>query len=141
MMDLSLREATEGELAAIASVLQAAFGQQMVKKMEGGRAVVALLGGDLVGCVVYEPNDDHVYLGRLAVRAPHRQHGVGGALVAYVEERARQLGTPRVQLAVHGGESHLREWYEAAGYILVEECFFPGSDEPMYVVLEKDVSR
>ena len=138
---LTLREANEGDLPAIAAMLRASFGEHMLKRMEGGRSVVALLGAELVGCVVYEPGDDYVYLGRLAVLEPHRHHGIGAALVAHVEERARQLGTPRVQLAVHGAEPHLREWYASAGYVLVEECFFPGADEPAYVMLEKDVSE
>ena len=140
-MTPTLREATDGELPAIVEVLRASFGEHMLKRMEGGRSVVALLGTTIVGCVVYEPNDDHVYLGRLAVLDSHRHHGIGGALVAYVEERARLLGIPRVQLAVHGAEPHLSEWYASAGYVLTEECFFLSADEPAYVILEKDVDR
>jgi GNAT superfamily N-acetyltransferase len=138
---LILREAIDDDLPVVGAVLRAAFGEHMLKRMEGGRVVVALLGAELVGCAVYEPNDEHVYLGRVAVLSPHRHHGVGGALVAYVEERARRLGTPRVRLAARADEPQLHEWYASAGYRLCEECFFPGIDEPMYIILEKDLAR
>jgi len=138
---LTLREATDDELPALNVILQASFGEQMLKRMEGGRGVLALLGGAPVGCVVYEPNDDHVYLGRIAVLPSHQNLGIGAALVAYVEERARRLGTPRVRLAVNAAAAHLRKWYAGAGYALVEECFFPGMDEPMYIIVEKDLSE
>ena len=135
-----LRDATAENLPTIGALLKAAFGAHMVKQLEHGRTVVALVGGELVGCIAYEPNDEHVYLGRVAVLASHRHHGIGGALIGRVEADARRLGTPRVRLAVSASETHLREWYERAGYALVEECFLPGFDEPAYLMLEKDVS-
>ena len=135
-----LRAATEEDLPTIVALLKAAFGEHMAKQLEHGRTVVALVGGALVGCIAYEPNDEHVYLGRVAVLAPHRHHGIGGALISHVEADARRLGTPRVRLAVSATETHLHKWYERAGYVLVEECFLPGFDEPAYLMLEKDVS-
>lgn len=135
-----LRAAQEDDLPTITALLKSAFGERMVKQLEHGRTVVALVGGELVGCIAYEANDEHVYLGRVAVLASHRHHGIGGALIGRVEADARLLGTPRVRLAVSAAEPHLREWYERAGYVLVEECYLPGFDEPAYLMLEKDVS-
>jgi N-acetylglutamate synthase-like GNAT family acetyltransferase len=140
-MDLVLREATEDDLPTVMVVLRAAFGEDMLKQIDQGRTVVALVDAELVGCVAFEPNDEHVYLGRIAVSQPHRHHGIGGALLHHVEVSARQLGTPCVRLAVSARETHLRDWYERAGYVLVEECFFPGFEEPAYIILEKDVHR
>jgi N-acetylglutamate synthase-like GNAT family acetyltransferase len=138
-MDLILREVTEGDMSGAVALLHAAFGEDMLKQIDHGRTVVALVGAELVGCVAYEPSDEHVYLGRIAVSQPYRHHGVGAALLSHVEASARQLGTPRVRLAVAARETHLREWYEHAGYVLVEECFFPGFEEPTYVMLEKNL--
>ncbi|HEX9372886.1 MAG TPA: GNAT family N-acetyltransferase [Roseiflexaceae bacterium] len=158
MNDLVLREATEDDLPIIVAIIRAAFaeyegppsppsgvyrdsGERVLKKMESGRAALALLDGEPVGCAVYEPSEGYVYFGRLAVLPSYRHHKIGAALVSYVEERGRQIGMQYVRLGVRSGLPQLREWYELAGYALVEECFMPGFDEPIYVMLEKDVSR
>lgn len=44
----------------------------IARKLQAGGAVVAVDSDQLVGCVFYQPEIDHVYLGRLAVRPGHR---------------------------------------------------------------------
>lgn len=157
MSDLELREVGADEAPTVSRLIRAAFAEyegqihppsgahgetqeRVMKKMESGRSALALLGGEPVGCVVYEPNDGYVYLGRLAVLPSHRRHGIGEALVRFVEERARALGSPRVQLGVRVALPHIQAWYESQGYVIVEEKYHPGFDEPTYYMMEKELS-
>ena len=157
MSDLELREVGAEESATVSRLIRSAFAEydgqihppsgahgetqeRVLKKMESGRSVLAVLGGEPVGCVVYEPNDGYVYLGRLAVLPSHRRHGIGLALVRFVERKARALGTPRVQLGVRVALPHIQAWYESHGYAIVEEKYHPGFDEPTYYMMEKDVA-
>lgn len=153
-----LREARTDEAAVVARIVKMAFAEydghlhppsgalgettgKIAKKMEGGCAVLAVLDDEPVGCVIYQPNDDHVYLGRLAVLPEHRHNGLGAMLVAYVERQAIVLNTPTVRLGVRVALPHLYQWYEQQGYTLFEECFHPGFDEPTYLMLEKAVKH
>jgi predicted N-acetyltransferase YhbS len=157
MDDLVLREATAADVSAIVAVLHAAFREydgwldppsgvhaeteeSIREKMKVAHVALALLAGEVVGCVMYHPERTHVYFGRLAVLPDHRGRGVGGALIGYVEERSRELGLLRVRLGVRVALSELRERYERMGYRLFEERRHPGYAQPTYVLLEKDLA-
>lgn len=53
-------------------------------------------------------------LGRLAVTRPARGAGLGAALVAAIEDRARERGLPTVELHA---QLHARPFYERLGYL------------------------
>ena len=57
-------------------------------------------------------------IGRMAVRAPARGTGVGAALLALLEQRARELGATAVELHA---QTHAQRFYERAGYQVVGE--------------------
>jgi predicted GNAT family N-acyltransferase len=57
--------------------------------------------------------DGTAVVGRMAVRAAARGTGVGAALLACLEQRARELGAGRVELHA---QTHARGFYERAGY-------------------------
>jgi ribosomal protein S18 acetylase RimI-like enzyme len=154
MDDLVLREATAADVPAIVAVLHAAFREydgwldppsgvhretvaSIGERMKLAHVALALVGGEVVGCVMYHAEHDHVYFGRLAVLPAHRGRGVGGALIVYVEERARELGRRRVRLGVRIALTELRAPYERMGYRLYEERRHAGYTEPTYVLLEK----
>ncbi len=86
--------------------------------------LVAVLDGVVVGAVrlVFEPPGfeglDVAYgpvahLGRLAVRAAARGHGIGALLVQAVEDRARVRGLRVIYL---GAQTHAQGFYERLGY-------------------------
>lgn len=156
MDDLVLREATLADVPAIVAVLHAAFREydgwldppsgvhaetveSIGEKMREAQVALALLGGQVVGCVMYHAERAHVYFGRLAVLPERRGRGVGGALIGYVEEQARVLGLRRVRLGVRVALSELRARYERMGYRLFEERRHAGYDQPTYVLLEKEL--
>lgn len=57
-------------------------------------------------------------VGRMAVRSTARRSGVGSALLACLEQRARELGASTVELHA---QTHARPFYERAGYQVVGE--------------------
>ena len=104
-----------------------------------GWAALAYVQDEAVGCVFYEQEGEHVYLGRLSVLRPFRQHGIGQALMEYVEQRTRDLGLPRVQIGVRTALPHLQAYYERLGYHVIRYESHPGYTVPTYVVMEKAV--
>src|SRR5262245_61411422 len=107
-----LREATHNDISTLVALIRTAFeeyrgrleppsgahretAQSISHYLQQGRAVLALLKGQVVGCVCYHQEGQHVYFGRLSVLPSCRQHGVGLALIAYVEQQAQALGTQR----------------------------------------------
>jgi ribosomal protein S18 acetylase RimI-like enzyme len=156
MTEIVLRDASEDDIPAIIAVTRAAFEEyaswlnppssvpsetpeKVRAKLASGRSVLALAGDRLVGSVYYSPEEGYVYLGRLAVLPEYRGQGIGTALVAEVERRARALGRPRVRLGVRVALPQIRALYDRLGYQVYEERRHPGFDEPTYVMMEKDL--
>jgi ribosomal protein S18 acetylase RimI-like enzyme len=154
MNEITLREAANADLPALVTVLKAAFeeyrdrldppsgahGETAAKLREvlrTARAVLALAGDDMVGCVFYAPSGDHIDLFRLAVLPEYRRRGIAQALIAYVEARGRELGLARVQLGVRVALPNNRAYYERLGYRFVEARTHAGYAEPTFVILEK----
>src|SRR5215212_9667371 len=124
LSNITLRAATEADIPTIVALIQAAFkeydgvidppsgahkenAENILRKLATERAVLALLnpdgqsGGDhAVGSVFYRNAGDHMYFGRLAVLPAYRNRGIAALLIAYVEQRARDLGLLRVRLGV-----------------------------------------
>ena len=151
-----LREATYDDIPTLVTLIHTAFeeyrgrleppsgahretAQSISNYLQQGRAVLASLHGQVVGCVCYHQESEHVYFGRLSVLPAFRQHGVGLALVTYVEQQAKVLGAQRVQLGMRIALPHLQVYYERLGYRVVCYEMHEGYTEPTSVVMEKQV--
>ena len=72
---------------------------------------------EAVGCVAYEsPAPDIAYLNRLAVLPKAQGRGVGAALVARVEEKARTCANKTISIGIIKAHTRLRHWYEGLGF-------------------------
>jgi ribosomal protein S18 acetylase RimI-like enzyme len=86
----------------------------------------ATVGGSILsfqpplGTVRYEPKEDHLYVGRLAVLPSWRGRGVGRKLMEYVEGLAPAMGLTRIRLGTRGSMPSNLAFYERLGYIVVE---------------------
>ena len=118
------RPATEDDLPAAYRVRHVVFvdEQQVSVELErdehdesADHVVVELDGGVVAtGRLVVEPGGV-AHLGRLAVLAPYRRRGLGAALVAALEGRARRRGLAECVL---GAQVHAIPFYERLGYVV-----------------------
>ncbi len=155
-MEIMLRPAIASDIPMLAETIRTIFGayegtlnppssapnettETVAAKIAKGGGLLAHVDGNFAGCVLFYPDDDRVYLGRLAVMPAYRKHGVGSALVHAVESWARDAGFPAVILAVRIVLPQNRAFFEKHGYRVVEEKFHPGFDKPTFLLLEKPV--
>ena len=107
-------------------------------KLEQGGGIIAYVHEVAAGCVVYYPESaEQMYLGRLAVLADFRQHGVGQALVAAVENKAQSEGYIRMSLAVRVALPRNRAFFERLGYSVTGYESHAGYSEPTFMHLMK----
>lgn len=152
-----LRDAADADLAPMVEVIRAAFAEyedrldppssaqrrtveSTRQELAGGSAFVATVEQSLVGCVLYFPKADHMYLARLAVLPAYRGHGIGRSLIAAVEERARAAGLEWVELSVRLQLAELRATYERLGYRALRYGTHAGYSAPTYVTLYKPLA-
>ncbi|MFC8676584.1 GNAT family N-acetyltransferase [Streptomyces sp. BK205] len=81
---------------------------------------VYVTGDPVVGLVVVEAREDHLYLDNIAVRPDAQGQGVGGRLLRFVEAHARALGLPEVRLYTNAKMWENQEIYPKFGYEVVE---------------------
>jgi N-acetylglutamate synthase-like GNAT family acetyltransferase len=152
--DITLRAATAADIPTIVALLHTAFKEydgvidppsgahgesaEIIRaKLTTEHAVLALLGEQIVACVFYRDEGDYMYFGRLAVLPAYRNRGISAVLIAYIEQRAHELGLPSVRLGVRVALPHLRARYERLGYRVIEEHRHAGYTVTTYVVMEK----
>jgi predicted GNAT family N-acyltransferase len=96
--------------------------------------LVAVDGGRVVATCRLVREGETVKLGRMAVAAGARGHGLASALLAEAEARARALGAARIALAAQTGALGL---YERAGYTAYGERFLDAGIE--HVMMARDL--
>lgn len=159
-MPLILRFATEDDAEAVHTLIMTAFDEyrgviavppgalrDTLASAQGavreGRTVLAYVRDDsseeqLVGTARYEPRDEHLYVGRVAVHPAYRRHGVGKALMAHMEDVARSLGYNRIYLGTRASMPGNLAFYERLGYVIVSRE--PRTDGPdVNIWFQKDL--
>lgn len=114
-----VRTATPEDLPAVFALRHEVFvvGQDVPAELERDELdavsdhVVAVVDGEVVGTGRLLPS---ATIGRMAVREGLRGHGVGAAVLAALEERAREHGFLAVELHA---QLHACGFYEKAGYV------------------------
>ncbi|MDP9498242.1 MAG: GNAT family N-acetyltransferase [Actinomycetota bacterium] len=118
----TVRLAADADLPAVYALRHEVFvvGQDVPEVLERDEHdatcdhAVALLDGEVVGTGRLVAREDGTgVVGRMAVAADRRGTGTGAALLARLEERARERGLSAVELHA---QVHARRFYERAGY-------------------------
>src|SRR4051812_42365602 len=112
---LTTRRAVAADLAAVQAVVVEAFAIYRPRLgrdpapmaadysalISADRVWVAVQDGDVLGVLVLEPADDHLYLDTIAVRAQARGCGVGARLMELAEAEAARHGLAAVVLCTN----------------------------------------
>ncbi|ANP54155.1 ribosomal protein S18 acetylase RimI-like enzyme [Streptomyces griseochromogenes] len=132
MTDNEIRLAVEGDVPAVKAVTDAAY-QHYIERigvvpqpMEADHAAnvaagkVFVLGEPVIGLVVIEAHDDHLFLDSVAVRPDAHGKGAGRRLLEFVDARARALALPEVRLYTNAMMWENQQIYPRFGYEVVE---------------------
>jgi N-acetylglutamate synthase-like GNAT family acetyltransferase len=90
----------------------------LLKRIE--HIVVVEADGRVVGCMYFSTDGECAHFGLLAVDVAIHGQGVGSALIAHAEERARAAGCRTVHMEAVK-EANLFPFYERRGYRIVRE--------------------
>ncbi|MDX2204771.1 MAG: GNAT family N-acetyltransferase [Hyphomicrobiaceae bacterium] len=82
-------------------------------------------GAALAGAILLEPHGDHLLLWSIATAPARQGSGLGRALLAATDARARQLGLSQVRLYTGSPLSHLIAWYGRHGYAVTHTETLP----------------
>jgi ribosomal protein S18 acetylase RimI-like enzyme len=157
MTAVVIRPATSDDVSTITTTIRTAFEEYrgvlnppsgshnesedtVAKKLAQGAGFMATVEGALAGVVLCYPEDDHLYLGRLAVLPDFRQYGVGKALANAVEAYARAQAYPYIRLGVRVQLTQNRAFFERLGYEFVAYDRHPGFEEPTFLHMQKVLS-
>lgn len=135
--------ASEAEAAAALDLRERVFcGEQGVSAAadRDGRDpealhIVALDDGRIVGTCRVLFDEDLARLGRMAVEAPLRGHGIGRAVLDAAESEARARGAARMRLHAQTSAVAL---YERAGYSAVGDVFM--EEGIPHLTMEKELA-
>ncbi|MGI5424826.1 GNAT family N-acetyltransferase [Streptomyces sp. CA-179760] len=132
MADEEIRPAGAADVPVVESVIDAAFRPyverigRVPQPMEEDHAAnvaagkVFVTGEPVIGLVVVEAFEDHLFLDTIAVHPTVHGRGVGRRLLRFVEARARVLGLPEIRLYTNAMMWENQEIYPRYGYELVE---------------------
>ncbi|WP_217238822.1 GNAT family N-acetyltransferase [Streptomyces sp. AC555_RSS877] len=127
-----IRPATTADVPAVKAVTDAAYHHYIERigtvpqPMRADHAAnvaegkVFVTGEPVIGLVVIEAYEDHLYLDNIAVHPDAHGRGVGGRLLRFVEARARALRLPELRLHTHALMWENQKIYPKYGYEVVE---------------------
>jgi ribosomal protein S18 acetylase RimI-like enzyme len=132
MTDDDIRSAVTADVPAVKAVTDAAYHRYIERigrapvPMEADHAAnvaegkVFVTGDPVVGLVVLEVHEDHLFLDSIAVHPDAHGKGVGRRLLHFVDARARALGLPEIRLCTNALMWENQKIYPKYGYEVVE---------------------
>ncbi|GAB2571312.1 acetyltransferase [Paractinoplanes abujensis] len=82
-----------------------------------GRCWVAVDADTIVGMIHLETQSDHLEVETIAVSPAAQGRGVGARLLAFADQRARELGLPEVRLCTNVAMVENIAYYPRRGYV------------------------
>ncbi|WP_217207452.1 GNAT family N-acetyltransferase [Streptomyces sp. AC550_RSS872] len=132
MKDDDIRAAVAADVAAVKAVTDAAYHPYIERigrapvPMEADHAAnvaagkVFVTGDPVIGLVVLEAHEDHLFLDSIAVHPDTHGKGVGRRLLHFVDAHARALGLPEVRLYTNALMWENQKIYPKYGYEVIE---------------------
>jgi ribosomal protein S18 acetylase RimI-like enzyme len=133
MTDDEIRPAVAADVPAVKGVTDAAYRPYIERigvvpvPMEADHTAnvaagkVFVTGDPVIGLVVIETHEDHLFLDSIAVHPDAHGQGVGRRLLEFVDARARALGLPEVRLYTNVMMWENQKIYPKYGYEVIEQ--------------------
>lgn len=102
-------------------------------------AEVWVIGNPVEATVVLTPQDDSLYIGKLAVAAPLRRRGHARHLIELAEHRARVLALPWLELQVRVELVDNQQGFSRLGFSETRRTTHAGFDRPTSITMRKPV--
>lgn len=130
-MRLRIRLAEAGDLNGVQAIVQHAYGTYLSRmagqrpgpmdadyaaQMDAGELYVADTDNGIAGLLIIREYADHLLLDNVAVDPAFQGRGVGRALIAFAEDRAREAGFTEIRLYTHAKMIENQKLYAALGY-------------------------
>jgi ribosomal protein S18 acetylase RimI-like enzyme len=129
---LGLRRATAADLAAIKTLIDAAYARYLTRmdkppgpmlrdygpSIDAGATWVA--GSPIVAVLTLYPRDDHLLIENIAVHPSAQGRGLGRALMSFAEQEAARRGLTRTTLYTHEVMTENQAIYARLGYAEIE---------------------
>jgi len=122
------------------SSLQRMGVDDLAAKAQHESVILAIDGGDLVGCAFADIRRDCVYVGKVAVALPCRGRGVARQLLLAAESIARRSGLPALELQTRVELVENHRTFAALGFEKVAETAHAGYDRPTSITMRKRVA-
>ena len=111
-MSRTIRLADGGDIPAVTGCVRAAYAkyverigkepapmrQDHAAAIEAGETYVLVEDGELVGTIEVRAEEDHLFIGSVAVRPDRQGDGLGKVLMAFAESRAARADLPEIRL-------------------------------------------
>lgn len=94
-------------------------------------------GGQVVACGFGTPKGRHYEVGKVAVAASHRGHGLARALMDAASARAARLGLDGLQLYARVQLTENHAIYTALGFTQTGTFTHPGFDQPTAFIFQR----
>jgi ribosomal protein S18 acetylase RimI-like enzyme len=112
---------------------------QFERKARDETLIVALVDGELVGCLFARPCADALYLGKLAVHSRFRRRGLARRLMGEAEALARNGSLPFVELETRIELTDNHATFAALGFRKTAEAAHPGYARTTKITMRKAV--
>ena len=150
----SIRVAAAADAGVIADLIRRAFAAQprptnppssalketaatVAGHLARGGGAVLERGGVVAGAVLWEVEDDALYISRVSVDPVYRRQGIARALVDEAEREARRRGLRRMTLGVRLELEENRQLFRSCGFEDFEFRRHEGYSEPTWVLMER----
>ena len=101
-----------------------------IKDMVVGCVSICSLMDEVYRKVSWKTNGKNsVYIHRLAVNPKHQKRGIGGKLMDFAEKKSKSDGIDSIRLDTFSQNRVNQNFYEARGYIKLEDIYFPLQSE------------
>jgi GNAT superfamily N-acetyltransferase len=128
--DLVLRRAAPADFAAVVTLQRAAYARN--RELLGVEPLplqadyeeifrdyeVWVTGDPIAGVLILEPRPGDLLIWSIATDPSRQTSGLGHAMLAAAEQRARELGRDTMRLYTGATLKHLTDWYARNGYTL-----------------------